>query len=80
MDGRVCVVAGATSGIGKATAAALAGLGAQLVLVSRDRSRGEAAVAELATVSSGAHTAARLDLDDLQPGTQLGGCGSSAKS
>ena len=39
---------GATSGIGKATAAALAGRGAQVVLVSRDRGRGEAAAAELA--------------------------------
>ena len=42
------MVTGATSGIGKATAAALAGRGARVVLVSRDRSRGEAAAAELA--------------------------------
>jgi len=36
MSGEVCVVTGATSGIGKAAAAALAGLGAQVVLVGRD--------------------------------------------
>jgi len=33
---RVCIVTGATSGIGKATALALAGLGASLVVVGRD--------------------------------------------
>ena len=47
MKGKVCVVTGATSGIGKATAAALAGLGAQVVLVGRDRARAEATAAEL---------------------------------
>jgi retinol dehydrogenase-12 len=47
MNGKICVVTGATSGIGKATAAALAGLGAQVVLVGRDRGRAEATVAEL---------------------------------
>src|SRR5579872_3461041 len=47
MKGKVCVVTGATSGIGKATAAALAGLGAQVVLVGRDRGRAEATAAEL---------------------------------
>jgi short-subunit dehydrogenase len=48
MNGEVCVVTGATSGIGKATAAALARLGTQVVLVGRDRGRGEAAAAEIA--------------------------------
>jgi NAD(P)-dependent dehydrogenase (short-subunit alcohol dehydrogenase family) len=47
MNGKVCVVTGATSGIGKATAAALSGLGAQVVLVGRDRGRAEATAAEL---------------------------------
>ena len=47
MNGKICVVTGATSGIGKATAAALAGLGAQVVLVGRDRGRAEATAAEL---------------------------------
>jgi NAD(P)-dependent dehydrogenase (short-subunit alcohol dehydrogenase family) len=47
MKGKVCVVTGATSGIGKATATALARLGATVVLVGRDRSRTEAAAAEV---------------------------------
>jgi retinol dehydrogenase 12 len=47
MDGKVCVVTGATSGIGKASATALARLGAQVVLVGRDRGRAEAAAAEI---------------------------------
>lgn len=47
MTGRVCVVTGATSGIGKATAIGLARLGATVVAVSRDKTRGEALVAEI---------------------------------
>lgn len=47
MKGKVCVVTGATSGIGKATATALARLGATVVLVGRDRGRTEAAAAEV---------------------------------
>jgi NAD(P)-dependent dehydrogenase (short-subunit alcohol dehydrogenase family) len=43
LDGRICLVTGATSGIGLATAAGLATLGAQVVMVGRDRGRGEAA-------------------------------------
>jgi len=62
MDGEVCVVTGATSGIGKATATALAGLGAQVVLVGRDRGRGEAAAAELAAAGV---SPPRLEIADL---------------
>ena len=53
MSAQVCVVTGATSGIGKATAAALAGRGAQLVLVSRDRGRGEAAAEVIEAETAG---------------------------
>jgi NAD(P)-dependent dehydrogenase (short-subunit alcohol dehydrogenase family) len=41
--GRVCVVTGATRGLGLATAKALAGLGATVVLLGRDRELGEMA-------------------------------------
>jgi NAD(P)-dependent dehydrogenase (short-subunit alcohol dehydrogenase family) len=52
MDGKTCVVTGASSGIGKATAAGLARLGASVVLVCRDRGRGEAALAEVQAAAS----------------------------
>ena len=41
MSSRTCLITGATSGIGRATALALAGMGADLVLLCRDRARGE---------------------------------------
>jgi NAD(P)-dependent dehydrogenase (short-subunit alcohol dehydrogenase family) len=49
MEGKVCLVTGATSGLGKATATALAGLGATVVLGCRDRAKGEAVKNEIAT-------------------------------
>jgi NAD(P)-dependent dehydrogenase (short-subunit alcohol dehydrogenase family) len=54
MNGKVCVVTGATSGIGKATAIALAKQGAQVVVVGRDRARTEATQEEVAAVAAGA--------------------------
>jgi len=48
MAGRVCVVTGASGGIGKAAAAGLAARGATVVLVVRSRERGEAARDEIA--------------------------------
>lgn len=47
MHGKLCVVTGANSGIGKAMATELARQGAQVVLVCRNRSRGEAALADI---------------------------------
>lgn len=66
MNGKVCVVTGATSGIGKAAAAALAGLGATVVLVGRDRGRTEATAAEIGSVSASPPRAETADLACLE--------------
>jgi retinol dehydrogenase-14 len=47
MNGRICLVTGASSGIGKATALGLARLGATVVIVCRDTARGEATLSEI---------------------------------
>jgi NAD(P)-dependent dehydrogenase (short-subunit alcohol dehydrogenase family) len=51
---RVCLLTGATLGIGRAAAEALAPMGMELVLVARDRSRLEALATELRRRSPGA--------------------------
>jgi NAD(P)-dependent dehydrogenase (short-subunit alcohol dehydrogenase family) len=63
MQGRICVVTGANSGIGRATTLGLARLGATLVMVCRDRGRGEAAQAEIRAESGNEHV--ELLLTDL---------------
>ncbi len=47
MAGRLCLVTGGSSGVGRATAAGLAALGASVLLVSRDPQRGERAAEEI---------------------------------
>jgi NAD(P)-dependent dehydrogenase (short-subunit alcohol dehydrogenase family) len=47
MHGKVCIITGATSGIGLQTALRVAAMGADLVLVGRDPARGAAALALL---------------------------------
>src|SRR5215217_1675484 len=54
MGEKVCLITGATSGIGKATAMGLASMGASVVMVGRDRGRGEAAMAEIRGKSANA--------------------------
>lgn len=44
MQGKVCVITGATSGIGLVAAERLGAMGARLVLIGRDRARGEGAL------------------------------------
>ena len=51
MSNKVCIVTGANTGIGKATALALAKHGATVVMLCRSRERGEAARAEIAAAS-----------------------------
>jgi len=66
LEGKFCLVTGASSGIGLATASALAAAGAELLIVGRDRERTEAA---RALVSSSAASAgappARFELADF---------------
>ena len=52
MKGRVCLVTGASSGIGRTAALELASKGATVVMVSQDRDRGEAARLDLAAQSN----------------------------
>jgi NAD(P)-dependent dehydrogenase (short-subunit alcohol dehydrogenase family) len=47
MSGKICLVTGATSGIGKETALRLAMLGATVIIVARDAARGAAARDEI---------------------------------
>ena len=62
MEGRVCLVTGSTSGIGKEIAAGLAGMGATVVLAGRSREKCEAAVQEIAAdVSAGKLEASDID-------------------
>ncbi|MEV6925231.1 SDR family oxidoreductase [Dactylosporangium sp. NPDC051485] len=54
MSGKVCLVTGGTSGIGRETAARLAELGATVVVVGRDAERGRSAVNEIRHRAPGA--------------------------
>ena len=51
MKGKVCVVTGSNSGIGKETAKALARMGATVVMAVRSRERGESARTEIVEAS-----------------------------
>jgi 3-oxoacyl-[acyl-carrier protein] reductase len=64
LAGRVAIVTGASRGIGKACAAELAAEGADVVLLSKDRARNEAARAELTPAAKGRIVGAPADLND----------------
>jgi NAD(P)-dependent dehydrogenase (short-subunit alcohol dehydrogenase family) len=51
MQGKICLVTGSTSGLGKATALALAHQHATVILGCRDKQRGEAVLAEIKAAS-----------------------------
>lgn len=63
MHGKICLVTGATSGIGKATATGLARQGATVVIVGRNQAKGEAALREIQRTSG--NTSVDLLLADL---------------
>ena len=72
MQGKICMVTGANSGIGKATALALAQMGATVVMVCRDRTRGEEARSEITTKSkNNAVDLLQADLSSQQSIRQL---------
>jgi NAD(P)-dependent dehydrogenase (short-subunit alcohol dehydrogenase family) len=73
MKGKVCVVTGATSGIGKAAATALARQGAQVVLVGRDRGRAEAAATGMGAVSTVPPKVEIADLTSMEQVRALAG-------
>lgn len=63
MHGKICLVTGANAGIGKVTALELAKMGATVVMVCRNRQKGEAAMAEIQQISHNPHI--ELMLADL---------------
>jgi NAD(P)-dependent dehydrogenase (short-subunit alcohol dehydrogenase family) len=72
MQGKICMVTGANSGIGKATALALAQMGATVVMVCRDRAKGEEARSEITTKSrNNAVDLLQADLSSQQSIRQL---------
>jgi NAD(P)-dependent dehydrogenase (short-subunit alcohol dehydrogenase family) len=67
MDGKVIVMTGATSGIGQIAAERLAEMGARLVIVARDRARGEKMLADLVSRTPGrGHSIHYADLSRLK--------------
>jgi len=66
MRGKVVVITGATSGIGKVAAETLAGMGARMVVIARDRARGAATLERLQSINrSVEHTIHYADLSRL---------------
>jgi NAD(P)-dependent dehydrogenase (short-subunit alcohol dehydrogenase family) len=62
MDGKVVLVTGGNTGIGKETAAALAGMGATVAFTSRDASKGAATASELSQRTGAEVVCLALDL------------------
>src|SRR3954471_15426200 len=73
IQGKTVVITGATSGIGEVAAERLARMGARLVLVARDRARGERTMARLAPIAPGVpHAIHYADLSRLAEMKRVG--------
>lgn len=66
MTGKVCLITGATAGIGAMTARRLAERGASLILVGRDTGRGQALAAELGDLARAPAEFMQADLSSLK--------------
>jgi retinol dehydrogenase 14 len=77
MAGRVCVITGSNSGIGKETALALAEMGATVVMVVRNQEKGQKALDEI-TSTTGNHSVG-LMLCDLSSMTSIRGLAAEFK-
>lgn len=72
IDGKVCIITGGNSGIGKATALGLAKLGGIIIIVCRNRSEGEATQSDIKTKSGNENVHLLVaDLSSMQPIRQL---------
>jgi len=69
MTGKVCMVTGANSGIGKATAEGLSMLGAEVILVCRDSGKGKAARVEI--IGKSGNESVELMIADLSSLNQV---------
>ena len=69
MEGKIVLITGGTSGIGKAAATALAAKGAEVVVIGRNRERAEKALAEIRRDSGGPKVS--LMLADLAVQTEV---------
>ena len=65
MIGKTIVITGATSGVGAAAAVALADRGARLIVVARDRGRGESTIAGLKSGPLQTHRLCLADMADM---------------
>ncbi|MEG1523448.1 MAG: SDR family oxidoreductase [Clostridia bacterium] len=65
MQGKLCIVTGANTGIGKATVLALADRGAQVIMACRSQERGQRALDELMQTPGRSLTLLPIDLADL---------------
>ncbi len=75
MRGRTCVITGANTGIGKAAAEALSALGAHVIMICRNRERGERAKKDIvrAAADGGQAGAVELFIADLSSQAEVRG-------